>query len=176
MLESKVCKRYTVVPAESTLSFEARSTMHNVHGAADNLSGFIEAARGEDGTLAADPAPHMRVEFPVERLRSGNDLQDREMWRLIDSRRFPTVIGELRELHASSSAGRYVAEGDVTLSGRMRRYNGEMAVSGDGERVVVDGELSIDIRDFGLKPPNLVIVKVDPVVRVQLHLVAAATP
>lgn len=175
MLESKVCKRYVVVPAESTLSFEARSTMHRVHGAAANISGFIEAARAEDGTLAADPAPQMHVEFPVERLRSGNDLQDREMWRLIDSRRFPTIIGDLRELRASSSAGRYVAEGDITLSGRMRRYSGEMSVSGGADRFVVDGELSVDIRDFGLKPPNLLIIKVDPVVRVRLHLVAAAT-
>jgi len=42
----------------------------------------------------------------------------------------------------------------------------------DGDRVTIDGELDVDIRDFGLKPPNLLIVKVEPVVHVRLHLAA----
>jgi hypothetical protein len=45
-------------------------------------------------------------------------------------------------------------------------------LSHGGDRLTIDGELSVDIRDFGLKPPNLLIVKVEPVVRVRLHLVA----
>src|SRR5581483_6027678 len=112
--------------------------------------------------------------FPVERLRSGNDVQDREMWRLIDSRRFPAIVCELRALEPVSDGGRYRAEGDITLAGRTRRYRGELNVRADAGRCVLEGQLSVDIRDFGLRPPNVLILKVDPVVSVRLHLVAAA--
>ncbi len=164
--------RYAVSPSESSLTFEARSTLHGVHGKASDLTGFVRVAWNPDRTLAADPAPQMHVAFPFEQLRSGNALQDREMHKLVDVKRFPRVAADLRELHPEGAAGRYKASGDITLAGRSRKYEGEVAIAGDDERLVLDGELEVDIRDFGLKAPNLLIVKVEPVVKVRLRLVA----
>ena len=173
MPASKECSRFAVVPAESSLTFEANSTLHKVHGRADALAGYVEAAWDGDAPLALDPAPRMRVEFNVERLRSGNDLQDREMWKMIDSRRFPLIAAEMREIKQGSAPGKYQAAGDITLAGRVRRYDGEMRVTHDGDGMLVEGDLVVDIRDFGLRPPNLLIIRVDPQVKVHLHLVAA---
>jgi hypothetical protein len=39
--------------------------------------------------------------------------------------------------------------------------------------VTLDGELMIDVRDFGLKPIKLLVLSVAPLVRVRLHLVTA---
>lgn len=164
--------RFTVASSDSWLTFEARSTLHPVHGKATNLEGFVEAVWQPDGSLAAEPPARMHVEFPVEQLRSGNAMQDREMWKIVDSKRFPRVAADLRELRAGAGPGRYAASGDITLAGRSRRYEGELAFADDAQEVTVEGELSVDIRDFGLKPPNLLIVKVDPIVKVHLHLVA----
>jgi len=163
--------RFTVSP-ESTLTFEARSTLHGVHGKATGLEGFLEADVLPNGTLAESPAPRMHVEFGVEQMRSGNALQDREMWKVVDSRRFPRIAADLRDVRPAASAGRYAASGDVTLSGRSRRYDGEFSLVRRDDLITIEGELSVDIRDFGLKPPNLLVIKVDPVVRVRLHLVA----
>jgi hypothetical protein len=173
MHESKACSRYAVSRTESALTFEAKSTMHGVHGRVTDVSGYVEAYLNDDGSLATDPPPRMHVEFPVERLRSGNGLQDKEMWRLIDSRRFPTIAADLRDIKPNGLPGAFTAEGEVTLAGRARRYSGRMNVRRDDGRLVVDGELVVDIRDFGLKPPQILFVKVDPAVKVRLHLVAA---
>jgi len=164
--------RFVVSPSDSRLAFEARSTLHPVHGKATQLDGFVELERGSDCSLAWETAPRMRVDFPVEQLRTGNAMQDREMWKVIDSKRFPRVTADLRELRALPTPGHYAASGDITLAGRTRRYAGELTCSATADSVTLEGELSVDIRDFGLKPPNLLIVKVDPVVRVRLHLVA----
>lgn len=164
--------RYAISRPDSWLTFDARATLHAVHGKATDLDGYVEALWNDDGTLAEQPAPKMHVDFPVERLHSGNAMQDREMWKLIDSKRFPRIAAVLRELHAASGAGRYAASGDVTLAGRVRRYAAELLCVRDGDSVTIDGELSVDVRDFGLKPPTLFIMKADPVVRVRLHLVA----
>jgi hypothetical protein len=174
MLESKACRRYDVVSEESTLTFTVKSTLHSIVGKADGLRGYIEATWDDDGGLEADAPPKMHVEFPVERLRSGNKLQDRETWRMIDSGRFPLILADLSGIHPSEGKGSYRADGQITLAGRVRNYGGAMAVARDGDRMTVDGELVVDIRDFGLKPPNLIFLKVDPVVNVRLHLVASA--
>ena len=97
---------------------------------------------------------------------------DRETWKLIDSNRFPRIAADLRELRAALGPNHYEASGDVTLAGRSRKYDGDLTFAHDEDSVTVDGELRIDIRDFGLKPPNLLIIKVDPVVKAVLHLVA----
>ena len=165
--------RYDVITSESSLVFEARSTLHAVHGKADGLTGYIERGAGVTDSIAGPPPPKMHVEFAVERLRSGNDLQDREMWKVVDSKRFPLVTADLRELEPGPSEGRYIASGDVALAGRSRRYSGDLSFEDGGDRVIVQGALNLDIRDFGLKPPEMLFLKVDPVVALRLRLVAA---
>ena len=86
---------------------------------------------------------------------------------MIDSKRFPRVASDLRELRPTTDPGRYAATGDVTLAGRSRRYNGTLTLSSSGDRITIEGELEIDIRDFGLKPPALLLIKVDPAVKLR---------
>ncbi len=144
-----------------------------MHGSAKNVTGFLDADFDSDA-LATDPTPKMHVEVPVEQFRSGNALQDREMWKLIDSRRFPTIAADLRSLEAGGAPGNYKAGGDVTLAGRQRHYDGTLTVTRDGDNLKVEGDLVVDIRDFGLKPPRLLMITVEPEVKVHLRLVAAA--
>jgi len=154
------------------LTFQAKSTLHPVTGTANALEGFIDADWSADGLPVTQPAPAMHVEFPVEQLRSGNAMQDREMWKVVDSKRFPRISADLRQLSPAGTPGRYAASGDVTMAGRSRKYEGELSFARAAGRITVDGELNVDIRDFGLKPPNLFVIKVEPIVRVRLHLVA----
>jgi len=173
MAGSATSRRYEVVPEDSSLTFFALSSAQSAYGKTTGLSGFIDAAWNGDGTIAKEPAPHMHVEFKVESLRTGNDLQDREMWKLIDSKRFPKIAGDLRTFAPSTVRGRYTAAGQITFAGLARAYEGEFRVERDGKRIVLDGELMIDVRDFGLKPINLLVLSVAPLVRVRLHLVTA---
>ncbi len=164
--------RYEVSRKDSWLTFEARATLHAVRGKTTEIDGYIEAAWDANGVLAIDPAPKMHVDFLVERLHSGNSLQDREITRVIDSTRFPRIAADLRELRPEQGPGSYAANGDITLAGRARPYAGHLTFLPAGESVTIDGELVLDIRDFGIKPPSLLIMKVDPIVKVRLHLVA----
>ena len=165
-------ERYEVVSADSSLTFFATSTLYPVYGKATDLSGYVEAAWNVDGTLANEPPPKMHVELKVESLRTGNELQDREMWKLIDSKRFPKIAADLRELGAGSSPSRYAAAGQITLAGLARRYEGELQPERDGTHVKIAGDINVDVRDFGLKPMNLLVLSVAPLVRVRLYLVA----
>jgi YceI-like domain len=164
--------RYAVSPAESSLIVDARSTLHAVRATASGITGYVVAAWSADGSFALAPAPVMHVEFALEGVHSGNALQDREMLKMVDARRFPKVAADLRSAELLAPPNRYKAVGDITLAGRVRTYGGEFTISSDGDAVNVDGDLTVDIRDFGLRPPSLLVLKVDPVLRVRLRFLA----
>jgi hypothetical protein len=164
--------RYTVSRAESVLTFAAKSTLHSVNGKNTMLDGFIEAGLNDEGRLIFDPLPSMHLDFLVEQLRSGNNMLDQQMWKLIDSKRFPRITADLRTLAPTDSPFHFTGSGDITLSGRVKRYAGEISFSVRGTDLIFEGDLDVDIRDFGLTPPNLLIIRVDPIVKVHLHLVA----
>jgi polyisoprenoid-binding protein YceI len=166
-------ERFEVVGAESSLTFFAMSTMQYVYGKTTELSGFIDVGWNGDGTLAVQPPPKMHVEFRVESLRTGNELQDREMWKLIDSKRFPKIAADLREASAGAALGRYTGTGQITLAGLARAYEGEFRLEREAKKVTLHGDLNVDVRDFGLKPLNLLVLSVAPLVRVRLQLVTA---
>jgi hypothetical protein len=142
---------------------------------AEDFSGYIDVAWDDRGRIAAQPPAAMRMEVAVAKLRSGSPTKDQEIWRLIDVGRFPSIIAELRSIEPLYGASIYNATGTVTLAGRKRSYSGQMlVVTEDFNDVSVRGDLQIDIRDYGLEPPRMVFVRIEPVIAVHLSLVACA--
>jgi YceI-like protein len=175
MRSSNLCKRYTIDTAASSLTYEASSSFHAVHGMAEDFSGYIEVAWDDRGRIAMEPPAAMRMEVAVAKLRSGSPTKDQEVWRLIDVGRFPRIIAELRSIEPLYGASIYQATGNVTLAGRTRAYSGQMlVVTDDFTDVSVRGDLEIDIRDYGLEPPRMAFVRIEPTITAHLSLVAYA--
>ena len=82
--------RYRIVPERSRVSIWARSSLHPIETSTDGLQGTLDLELLA-GRLDPQSQPHAKVSFPVDRLKSGNPLEDRELRRRIDSRHFPTI-------------------------------------------------------------------------------------
>jgi polyisoprenoid-binding protein YceI len=143
--------------------------VHAIHGRAAELSGRVEVdvVDGRVGTAFAG-----RLEVPVKQLRSGNPLNDAELQRRVDARRFPTIVGEVRDATSLGDDGRFRVAGDVNFHGVTRAVTGDLQVTVDGDRLTIEGEHVFDIRDFGIKPPRILMLRVEPDVTVRIHLVA----
>jgi polyisoprenoid-binding protein YceI len=115
-----------------------------------------------------------RIEVPVRSLRSGNPVEDAELQRRIDARRFPSIVGEMRKVTALGDDGRFRVEGDLSFHGVTRAIDGKLLVRREGDRLQVEGEQVFDVRDFGIKPPRILMLRVEPEVRVEIRLVAEA--
>jgi len=96
-------ERFEVSAEYSTLTFFVETKTAVVYGKATGLAGYVEAAWNPDGSMKTDSDPTMHLEFPVENVRSGNDLRDREMWKLVDSKRFPTIAADLLSIRPSAT-------------------------------------------------------------------------
>jgi polyisoprenoid-binding protein YceI len=150
----------------------ARSNVHPIRTEATGLEGWLDLdVRG--GIIDVDQPLGGHLEFPVENLRSGNPLEDRELRRRIDARRYPTIVGDLKTMKQTDDQSRYIVGGDLTFRGTSRSYEGEMTIELPNTRTVsLSGESVFDIRDFGMDPPRILMLKVEPEVTVRVEIVA----
>ncbi len=164
--------RFSFDPVRSCVWVDARSNLHPINTETRGLRGWMEAAARSDGTLDLSVPVRGRLELSVDGLSSGNQLYDRELKRRIDARRYPLIAGEIVSLTGTDTAGSYLVAGDLTFHGKTRRFTHEMAITmPDDSSIELKGESVFDIREFNMKPPSMLMLKVYPevAVRVELH-------
>jgi polyisoprenoid-binding protein YceI len=164
--------QFRIIPERSRVWIEATSSVHPIHGESEGLSGSITVDVDGDG-LDLSSSPAISVELPVERLKSGNRLEDAEMMRRIDARRYPTIRGVVRDMKSQGVDGQYVVTGDLTFHGVTQSVEGEVKVSRpDDNTLVIEGEHTFDIRDFKVEPPKILMLRVHPEVKVRIRVEA----
>lgn len=164
--------RYRIVPTRSRVWIDARSSVHPIHTEADGLEGWLELDLA-DGRINVDQTTGGHLAYPVENLKSGNPLEDHELRRRIDARRYPTISGDLRSMKESDDPTRYIMRGDLTFRGVTRTYEDQMVIeSVDARTVRLTGQSTFDIRDFGMEPPRILMLRVHPEVTVRVEIVA----
>jgi polyisoprenoid-binding protein YceI len=150
----------------------ARSSVGPITFGAIGVNGYLDAAV-IGRRVCPEPQPVAHLEIDVEQLRSGNTLYDAELLRRIDARRHPTVTLDLRGCTQLSSSGRYLLHGEVTFHGVSRPLDGTVALAMPSDRrLVVRGEQVVDIRDFGIASPTVLMLRIYPDVVVGLQIEA----
>jgi polyisoprenoid-binding protein YceI len=170
-------RTYRLVPGGSSLETEVRSSLHPIHGRASELRGEVRGEFDADGRPRLDQPHGGWVEIPVQAIRSGSRLNDMEMQRRADARRHPTIRFEVtRVWPVDGSADRYRAAIDVSARGQTRRIEEDFVMKRNGSRLELEGEHTFDMRDFGVNPPRILTLKVEPEVKVRVRLVAEEQP
>jgi hypothetical protein len=164
---------YQIVPERSQVWIDARSNVHPIHTGTDGLEGFIEIEMGADGQVDLTAKPAGKLSLSVSRLKSGNRMEEREMQKRIEARKFPTIDGVLDTVAPSGTDGTYRVGGDVTFRGVARHYEDEMTIQAVDDSLDLAGAALFDIREFGMEPPRVLMLKVEPevTVRVEIHAV-----
>jgi DNA-binding PadR family transcriptional regulator len=164
--------RFRLVPDRSVVLVEVRSTVGPISFGALGVTGWVEADMA-DGGIRRGTQPAARVEIAVDGLRSGNSVYDAELLRRISARRFPLATLDLRDCVASGSENRYRLTGELNFHGVSRPVNGTVNVEiGADRRLVITGEQVVDIRDFDVPSPTVLMLRIYPDVRVRLHVEA----
>ncbi len=165
---------YRIVPDESRVWVDARSSVHKIHSTADGIDGFVELDFMDGDGIDPTKPPAGRLSLPVRRLTSGNSLEDRELQKFVDIARYPTIDGVLTAMERVEGE-RYRISGDLALRGVSRPCQDVMRITPvDARTIRLEGESTFDIRDFGLNPPRILMLRVEPTVVVRIALIARA--
>jgi YceI-like domain len=165
--------RYRIVPERSHVWIDAQSNVHPIHSSTDGLEGFVEMEMAPGGGVDLAAGPTGQLSLSVGLLSSGNRLEDREMQKRIDAKRFPTIDGSLNKMERSGDDGNYKVRGDITFRGVAHSYEDAMTVHAiDDQTIELAGKSRFDIRDFGMEPPRVLMLRVEPEVDVRVEIVA----
>jgi polyisoprenoid-binding protein YceI len=167
-------QRLNIVASLSRVGFDAKSTLHDFSGVTQKLVGELRVnlARPADGVEGS-------IEVEASSLDTGLVDRDAEMRKVLDTAkhtrlRFEWTAFDVEALDATSMTLNGTARGKLTIKGTARDVAMPVHVSVDAsKRVHVDGELSIKLSDFGVKPPSqLGVISVDDQVKVWVALQA----
>jgi polyisoprenoid-binding protein YceI len=151
---------------------DARSSLHPIHVETTGLHGHLDATVA-DAALAAGAPTTGAVEIEADRMKSGNPLYDHELERRLEARKYPFIRGTVREVAPLGDGQRYRVLGQLEFHGVTRPVEGEVRLRVLDERTLqIEGEQVFDLRDYGLEPPRILMLKVHPEVRVRTQVIA----
>lgn len=172
--------RHRIVPERSRVWIDAHSNVHPIQSTTDGLEGFVDLDVDVDasgapsaGPVAVGDNPTAKLSLPVAQLSSGNRFEDRELQKRIEARRYPTIDGALTSMKADGEPDRFVVTGELTFRGVTQSYEDSMTVTWvDPTTLKLNGEATFDIRDFGMEPPKILMLRVEPEVAVRVEIIA----
>jgi polyisoprenoid-binding protein YceI len=157
-------------PTASMMSLDGRSTLHPIHAETNGLTGWIQA---DLAFTTGEVKVHSgQLCIPLIGLTSEHTLYDAELHRRLDVRRYPEATGVMSDWQPTDREGTYRVTGDVTVRGVTCNVVDDMSLSAEDSRtVILSGTRCFDVRDFGMDPPHLLLVRVHPVVTISVALV-----
>jgi polyisoprenoid-binding protein YceI len=164
--------RFTFDAERSCVWVDGRWSLRPINTETRGIQGWVEVAARPDGTLDLSGPVTGTLEVTVDRLSSGNQLYDRELKRRIDARNHPVIVGQITQVRSTDEPSTYLVTGDLSFHGRTRTFEHEMAIEVvNGTDISLKGAHVFDLRDFNMKPPSMLMLKVYPEVsvRVELH-------
>jgi hypothetical protein len=161
--------RWRIVPEQSHVWIDGASTLHPIRAVAAGLSGSLILSVDESGPVpGTELAGH--IEIAVDRLASGNSLVDRETRRRIDAARHPAITGTI-DHGTVVDTDTLVVEGTIAFRGERVTVEGELDVrDATSERLVLVGVAIFDVRWWGLDPPRLGPLSVNPEIEVTIEV------
>jgi polyisoprenoid-binding protein YceI len=162
--------RYGFDSMRSCIWVSGRSNLHPINTETRGVTGWFEASARADGSLDLKEAISGELQLEVSKLTSGNQLYDHELRRRMDARRYPVIEGRVTRIAADGSHPRYLVRGDVSFHGKTRTFEHGMHIELSDEEVSLTGEYVFDIRQFGMKPPSMLMIRVYPEIEVRVEL------
>jgi len=143
-----------------------------VRASVDSFTGRLERFEPRVGIDEAGRVVSARFAFRFREVATGKPKRDEAMhgWQKTDE--YPEGGFVLTSLeHVADSSGRCLARGQLTFHGVTREITFPASVIQDGSLYSIDGDATVDIREFGLPAiVKFLVLKVDPQVHVRFHL------
>ena len=149
---------------QSHIEIAVKATVDSFTGALENYDAgvWVDSATGA--------VTKARVAFQFDDVKTGKTDRDAAMHEWQDTPKHPDGLFSLAKLTLNES-GAMTATGTLSLHGQEREIEFPASVTREGDLYAIDGEATLDTQNFGLPIiRKFLLLKVDPLVRVNFHL------
>lgn len=160
----RVATAELMLAPESRLRVEGTSTVRSFTCEAKEINGAIESDPEASiveisglGTIVRGVA----VEIPIGSLDCGNGTMNDHMRKALQAKDHPTIafrVATHEVTLAEDGKGRIEMEGDLTMAGNTRRIKvSAVASPGEAGVIQVTGSHELNMTEWGVKPPRLMM-------------------
>jgi polyisoprenoid-binding protein YceI len=167
-------QRYTVDTAKSLVVVHARSSVHDTDARWTKLSGLVTVDPGEPGSAA-----EARVVVDMREFDAGDRMKNWKLKSDLEPDKHPEAVftlSKLEDVRAGGAAARFEAAalGTIAWRGRSASVRAQGGALITPERIVATCKFELNVTQLGVKPPKVLMFKVDEVVLVEVTLEARA--
>jgi polyisoprenoid-binding protein YceI len=164
----------------SEVTVEGTSTMHAYHCKTDKIMAYVDVDPGytKDLTKIAKPIVSVKVNILVNTLKCGNGTMDKNLYSTLNAEKTPMITYTLSGydiLNGLSASFAANTKGSLKISGTEKLVDMKINASRLSEgKVTAEGEQTLLMTDFGIKPPSFMLgtLKVGNEVKVRFNLKA----
>jgi polyisoprenoid-binding protein YceI len=164
----------------SEVTVEGTSTMHAYHCTTNKIMAYVDVDPGytKDLTKIAKPIVSVKVNIVVNTLKCGNGTMDKNLYSTLNAEKNPLITYTLSGydiLNGLSSSFAANTKGSLKISGTEKLIDMKVNASRLSEgKVTAEGEQTLLMTDFGIKPPSFMLgtLKVGNEVKVKFNLKA----
>jgi polyisoprenoid-binding protein YceI len=155
-----------------TMKFDAQKSWLKVdckatgHSWTAQLKNFSASVSGDDATLAPKSA---QIAWKFSDLDSSEADRDKKMLNWIDSAKNPGGSWKMTGQWKDSKGQQYV-KGPLTIAGVSKEITFPVTAKKNGKTISLDGEVWIDTTDHGLPIIKMLVMTVNPKVKIYFHL------
>ena len=156
------------VHSETKLEFVAKITGSSFRGESRSLKGTVELDR------EAKELTKVNVILPADSIKAGMSKRDSHMReKYLHTDKFPLVVFKAQKVPFDVTAGsKGTIAGVFTVHGVEKPAKIEFTVKSITEaEVVLDSSFAVNILDYGIKQPKFMVVKMEPVLKMDLRLI-----
>jgi polyisoprenoid-binding protein YceI len=157
-----------------TLRVDGGSTVRSWSCEAKTLQARVTSAPGatlQIGTLG-DAVRAVELDVPVARLDCDNDTMNDHMWSALDSKKHEMIRFRMQSYAVTAGAAgtsTLSLRGNLELHGQTRPVTLTAQARQDGSALVVAGMHELDMTEWGVRPPRLMLGTMRVHEKVQIH-------
>ena len=145
----------------SSISYSGTHFLHNWDATNENISGLIE--------LNDNQISKIGVIAKVKDFKSGNSSLDSNSYRVLDALRIPNII--FRSSEIVDSLNLVNISGTISFHDIEKDLNVLIDKSTENDNITLTGKFLINLSDFNVKRPSLLLQKINNELEIQVNLV-----
>ena len=145
----------------SSISYSGTHFLHNWDATNENVSGLIE--------LNDNQVSKIGVIAKVKDFKSGNSSLDSNSFRVLDALRIPNIV--FRSLEIIDSLNVINVSGTISFHGIEKDLNVLLDKSTENDNITLTGKFTINLSDFNVERPSLLLQKINNEIEVQINLI-----
>ena len=145
----------------SSISYSGTHFLHNWEATNENISGLIE--------LNDNQISKIGVIAKVKDFKSGNSSLDSNSYRVLDALRIPNIVFRSSEIVDSLDV--INVSGTISFHGIEKDLNVLIDRSTQNDTISLKGRFIINLSDFNVKRPSLLLQKINNELEIQVNLV-----